>query len=441
MDKIIKNIDSESEIGEIINIIKKIQNNIDNNNTNIDINNNEKKSLSRSTFIYGENGVGKTTLIKKILSQLNYNIHEFNLLCQKNKSITDFFDEYNCKNRDIMDIFHRINNNSVILIDNIDIISSIDKNILTSIIKILRPKKNKKYSHEDAINTQIIIIGSNDTDKKMKELMKLCNVIKIDPPSRDNIYNSINKKLSNNNFLISNKIYNFLNASKNINYYLVDKFINLYNTNSLDNFLKYSCDNKISSNVKHINYDLLKTRMDFIDDNHKINDTDRTTVSLLYHENIIDYILQSSSYSSLLIYKKILENFCFGDYIDRIIFQKQLWQLNEISFKIKVLYNNKIFHDYLEKYNIRNIVKLNNVRFTKILTKYSSEFNNYSFIINMCQVIDIDKKDLLLFFYVLKNNPYQFKEYSDILINRYDISILDINRLVKFVSVSCNPQE
>ena len=340
-----------------------------------------------------------------------------------------------------MDIFNKVNNNSAILIDNIDIISSVDKNILTSIIKILRPKKNKKYSYDDSINTQIIIIGSNNTDKKMKELMKICNIIKIESPSWDNIYNSINGKLSNNNFFISNKIYNFLNASKNINYYLVDKFINLYNTNTLDKFLKYSCDNKISSNVKHINYDLLKTRMDFIDDNHKINDTDRTTVSLLYHENIIDYILQSSSYSSLLIYKKILENFCFGDYIDRIIFQKQLWQLNEISFKIKVLYNNKIFHDYLDKYNIRNIVKLNNVRFTKILTKYSSEFNNYSFIINMCLLIDIDKKDLLLLFYVLKNNPLRFKEYSDILINRYDISILDINRLIKFVSVTCNYQE
>jgi len=417
MDKIINNINNEEEIQELINII---------NNTQKKINNIETK---KCTFVYGDNGIGKTTFVKKILSRLNYNVHEFNILCQKNKNIIEFYEEYNCQNRNIMDIFNNINNNSAILIDNIDLINSVDKNTLSSLIKILRPKKNKRNSNVNNVNIQLIIIGTNDTDKKVKELLKVCNIVKINPPTRGDIYKIIRSKLPN---VPNYNINNFLDVNKNINYYLVNKFVGLYKSNVVDNFFKYSIDNFTNNNVKYINYEILKNRLDFNDDSNKINDTDRTTVSLLYHENIIDYINYSSR-ANIKIYKQILENFCFGDYMDRIIFQKQLWQLNEISFKIKVIHNNMIFHNFLDKYNIRNVIKLNNIRFTKILTKYSSEFNNYTFIINMCQCIDVDKKDLMLLFFIIKNN--YIEEYVDLLINKYNISILDINRLIKFISV------
>ncbi len=417
MDKIINNINNEEEIQELMNII---------NNTQKKINNIETK---KCTFVYGDNGIGKTTFVKKILSRLNYNVHEFNILCQKNKNIIEFYEEYNCQNRNIIDIFNNINNNSAILIDNIDLINSVDKNTLSSLIKILRPKKNKKNFNLNNINIQLIIIGSNDTDKKVKELLKVCNIVKINPPSRDDIYKIIKSKLPN---VLKCNINNFLDVNKNINYYLVNKFTSLYKSNAVNNFFKYSIDNYTNNNVKYINYEILKNRLDFNDDNNKINDTDRTTVSLLYHENIIDYINYSNC-ANIKIYKQILENFCFGDYIDRIIFQKQLWQLNEISFKIKVIHNNMIFHDFLDNYNIRNAIKLNNIRFTKILTKYSSEFNNYTFIINMCQFIDLDKKDLILLFFIIKNNYIQ--QHMDLLINKYNISILDINRLIKFISI------
>ena len=128
-----------------------------------------------------------------------------------------------------------------------------------------------------------------------------------------------------------------------------------------------------------------------------------------------------------------MQNFCFGDYMDRIIFQKQLWQLNEISFKIKVVYNNNILHKFIEDNKCKHNVKLTNIRFTKILTKYSSEFNNYTFLINMCQKIDLDKKDIFVLFYILKN--YYTNENINYLIDKYNITILDINRIIKFISV------
>lgn len=404
---------------KIIKLINDIQDKIDNS---------KAQNIMTTTFIYGENGVGKTTLIKRILlNKLDYNIHEYNLFSTKYKNITEFYNDYSKQNKSIMDIFNNNNKKGIILIDNIDLINSIDKNTITSLIKILRPKKNKK-SMDNILNIQIIIIGNNYTDKKIKELIKICNVFKIDTPTYSEIYNIIREKFINIDEL---SIKNFLNINKNINYYIIDKFNDLYKTDNINRFVNYSTDILTNNNVKYINYSIFKEQLHFNDDNNQINDTDKTTVSLLFHENIIDYI-STDKIISINIYKQILENFCFGDYIDRIIFQKQLWQLNEISFKIKVINNNLLFHNYIELYNIKNNIKLNNIRFTKILTKYSSEFNNYTFIINMCQAIDIDKKDLLLFTYIIKNNYNQNNLYY--LTDKYNITILDINRLIKLVS-------
>lgn len=427
-DKIIndKIINKTSDI-QIENLICKIQNNI---NNNIDCNN-----TKICTFIYGESGIGKTTTIKNILNKLNYNIYEFNILSQKSKNITDFYNEYSEQTNNVMDIFNGRKNKSIILLDNIELINSIDKNTITSLIKLLRPKKIKKQNKLYNLKTQIILVGSNDNDKKIKELLKVCNIIKLNTPSNE----EISKIISNNNPNVEmNTIKKFINISKNINYYLIDKFNSLYKNNNIDNFIKYSIDNNTNNNVKYINYCIFKEKLNFNDDNNKINDTDKTTVSLLFHENIIDYINYNNKIN-INIYKTILQNFCFGDYMDRIIFQKQLWQLNEISFKIKVTYNNIILHNFIDEYNVKNSVKLNNIRFTKILTKYSSEFNNYTFLISMCQNIDVDKKDLFLLFFILKNN-YNYDNIN-YLIDKYNISVLDINRIIKYITTLSSNDE
>ena len=61
---------------------------------------------------------------------------------------------------------------------------------------------------------------------------------------------------------------------------------------------------------------------------------EKTIVSLCYHENIIYYIN-----NDLEKYKRFLDLFSKGDYYDRLSFQKQLWQFNEMTFYLKVLVN------------------------------------------------------------------------------------------------------
>jgi hypothetical protein len=73
----------------------------------------------------------------------------------------------------------------------------------------------------------------------------------------------------------------------------------------------------------------------------------------------------------------------------------------------------------------------NDIRFTKVLTKYSTEYNNSLFIQNLCQELGMDKKDLLSFFMELKN------KYDDnqllCLFENNDITKLDINRIYRYL--------
>jgi hypothetical protein len=129
------------------------------------------------------------------------------------------------------------------------------------------------------------------------------------------------------------------------------------------------------------------------------------------------------------MYLKALNNICYADYIDRVTFQKQIWQFNEMSSLIKTFNNNKIYHNTFNE----NIPKYDpdKVRFTKVLTKYSTEYNNSVFIQNICQQLSMDRKDAFSFFLDLRNK-HTCEEIYD-MFESYDINKLDINRMYRYL--------
>ena len=104
-----------------------------------------------------------------------------------------------------------------------------------------------------------------------------------------------------------------------------------------------------------------------------------------------------------------------------------------MSSLIKTFKNNKLFHDNLKNINKckSNEIKSSEIRFTKVLTKYSTEYNNSLFIQKLCQKLGIDKKDLFVFFVDLKNN-YNDNQIISLLEN-YEINKLDINRIYRYI--------
>jgi hypothetical protein len=169
-----------------------------------------------------------------------------------------------------------------------------------------------------------------------------------------------------------------------------------------------------------------------------MNETDRTTVALLWHENIVDYMPKDPR-KSLPFYQRFLDNTCFSDYIDRITFQNQIWHFNEMSSLMKTFNNNRIFHKvFPEKPPTQEI------RFTKVLTKYSTEYNNTEFIYALCQKLDMDKKDLIAYFqefrshYGLQNNDDFINNINimnalEKMFETYEITKLDIKRIYRYI--------
>jgi hypothetical protein len=153
----------------------------------------------------------------------------------------------------------------------------------------------------------------------------------------------------------------------------------------------------------------------------------------LWHENIIDPIGKIEKAKSFPFYLNVLDNICFADFIDRITFQNQIWQFNEMSSLIKTFYNNKIYHDTFPEN--KNKFKPSEVRFTKILTKYSTEYNNIIFIYELCQKLDMDKNDLLSFFQELRlvHGEEFYNKNGCKIFEDYDISKLDIKRIYRYL--------
>ena len=302
------------------------------------MNENEKmKELKRylnSTkpiYIYGKSGVGKTEMIKKLDNIQFISIQDIN----------EYDDILPFMKPSIIELFNKKDTNKICVIDNIDFLHTHEKKVLTSFLKQFKLEEKRKKTR----GFSIILCGTNIHDKKIKEIVKLSNLITV----QKDIHLSYNQYEKN-----------------------------------------------IQHNIRQI---MMK---EFNEDN--IIENEKATQALFFHENIIDCI-KPEHYN---FYYNFLENICVGDYFDRISFQKQLWIFNEMTYFIKILHNY-----YLYKKTKITSKKVQEYRFTKVLTKYSNEYNNNTFIIGLCNKLNCSKKDL--YYKIVRKDT---DELSQIEINR-----------------------
>ena len=296
---------------------------------------------SKPIYVHGKSGCGKTRLLKqlphivKIISIQEISSYE-ELAIFAQPSILQKMSPNLCK--------------QICIIDNIDYLQNNDKKILTSLLKQFKIEEKKKQRR----NFTLILCGTNYYDKKIKEIMKYCNVLAMaNVPSL--LYNQYEKNIQNNIKKIMNKEF----------------------------------------------------KEDFMIENEK------ATQSLLFHENIIDMI---KTKEDILFYKKFLDNYCIGDYFDRISFQKQLWVFNEMTYYFKILHNYALY-----KNTTLNPKKNIEYRFTKVLTKYSNEYNNNMFIIKLCHELNCSKKEL--YYSLNKKN---------------DLNSVELNRAMNYFQIKCS---
>jgi SpoVK/Ycf46/Vps4 family AAA+-type ATPase len=385
-------------------------------------------NVKKGIYIYGNPGVGKTYFMENILRNMNYDIIKYDAGDIRNKNIIDTITKHNMSDANVLSLLNKKKQHISIIMDEIDGMNNGDKGGLSSLIKLIRPKKTKKQKLEDISVNPIICIGNYHMDKKIKELIKVCHTYELKAPTSTQIARFLDILTPALDTELKSNLINYVDGD-------LKKLSSICNIYKQQNSLMR---NEIIQNIfqpKVYNEDskliakrLMNNSFNINDHNTLMNETDRTIVGLLWHENIVDTLQKMNCEKSFPYYKTFLENMCFADYIDRITFQKQIWQFNEMSSLVKTMYNNKLFHDTFPKKPVFNPT---DVRFTKVLTKYSTEYNNSVFLQNLCDKLQMDKKDLLLYFDDLQK---QHSEEDIIqLLETYEITKLDVQRLYRYI--------
>ena len=318
--------------------------------------------------------------------------------------------------------------------DEIDGMNSGDKGGINSLIKLVRPKKTKKQKLEETTMIPIICIGNYHIDKKITDMMKVCNTIEIKTPNDYQISSIIKIIMPKLDTMLIDKLIKFIQGDLRklkSTYSIYTNQQNILKNEIIRNLIQ---PKNYSEDTKSIVKKILSNKHTLNGHNTIMNETDRTSVGLLYHENIIDTIMNIKKSKSIILYKNILNNVCFSDYIDRLTFQKQVWVFNEISSLIKTFYSNFLLYKEYESYDEIEPKKLKEIRFTKVLTKYSTEYNNSVFIQLLCRQLNLDKKDMLAYFIQLRENY----SIDNIILNfendnNYEISKLDIRRIYRYI--------
>lgn len=396
---------------------------------------------NQTLYITGDYGCGKTQLIKNIIKKLDYDIVYYDNTYNRNKQFISDILKNSYNNINVYSLFYKVKKKSVIVLDDIDTINKSDKLAFNNLINMLKDNyksnknnsKNKNNLNRENITFPIILINNLYTDKKITELIKLCNIIEINKPDDYSIINillNIFPDIFSNTILSTDKIAD--DFKKTLLLYINN------NLNRLKLVIKYYEDGLLY--IKFLGKNVDKTAFEYnqkkvvqfimlrhydINNINILNETNKTIVSLIFHENVINLLTNLSHKEFVNIYTQIIENFAFSDYIDRNIFQKQLWQLNDVNFYIKILYNNYILH----KFNLLKNISYDNIEFTKILTKYSNEYNNYIFLNTLYSKLMISKHDIYKLFYNHINND-TIENIIDIY-NTYNINKTDIIRLLK----------
>jgi hypothetical protein len=413
INNILNRVDKANDIKDILKSFEQNKNNL---------------LFKKGIYVYGDPGTGKTTFVTNILKEMDYDIINYDAGDIRNTSVIEDITKHNMSDKNIMSLFNKKVKKIAIIMDEIDGMNNGDKGGINTLIKLIRPKKTKKQKLEEVTMNPIICIGNYRVDKKIKELMKVCNTVELKTPTNTQINQVTQTLFSDIDITIKNKINNFIQGD-------------LRKLNSIYNIYKNKPDifkNKIIENIfqiKSYNDDTKKITNKLVNNYYNINDhsnvmneTDRTSVGLLWHENIIDVIDKCDKKISVPFYINQLDNICFADYIDRTTFQKQIWQFNEMSSLIKTFKNNKLYHEQFSKKQKYNPSE---VRFTKVLTKYSTEYNNSLFIQKLCQKLGMDKKDLFGYFIDLKNKYDDNEIFA--LFENYEITKLDINRIYRYL--------
>ena len=165
-------------------------------------------TYKRGFYIYGSPGSGKTKFVLDAISELGYDVIKYDAGDVRNKNLIDTITSSNIASQNVLQMMEKKKKRIVIVMDEIDGMNNGDKGGIMALIKLIRQKKTKRQKLESKTMNPIICIGGYNTDKKIRELMNVCNVFELPTPTSRQLHNLLENKLPNYSIFEPNVIEN-----------------------------------------------------------------------------------------------------------------------------------------------------------------------------------------------------------------------------------------
>ena len=294
----------------------------------IDCYSSSKLSFNSCLFISGISGSGKSYLINKIIKDLNlFQISIDSNNCSSSSQLLDLL--IKSFNSSLIQILTNNNSNKIIVIDDFDVLNSIDNTINLSIYNFILNNIGKLK------NIPIIIIINNEIIKKIGEIKKKCKIIEIQKLNEYEIYDIL--KNYKKDIELGEALKIIADTDYNINEAI--KMINNLRFNNSDDFIDYN-DIYISDfNRNNLKKLLLK---------------EQWLIPLNFHENLINELnnRKGKKKDKEDYYKKFIIDFCYFD-----LFMNKS---NEISLDLFICIIKKLydFPSKKEKRDKQNFTKM-----------------------------------------------------------------------------------
>jgi hypothetical protein len=344
-------------------------------------------TTARCVYVSGPAGAGKTRFVLDTLSEVGYDILDYDTCRVRNKAVVEALASTTTGATSVMSLLGGKPKPLAVVMDDIDGMNTGDKGGINALIKLVRRKKTARQRSEATTAMPVVCIGGVYADKKLTELHSAAGLnIELELPTDQQVVALLRAAAPTLAPKDQQRAARYCRG----NLHRVSDVIKLLQAITIKRWR--SCLEHLApasggdETAKDVTAALLAIPPAFADHGQLIGETERTSVGLLVHENTVDVLHAGDSG----LYLECLDRICAADRIDRAAFQKQIWGFNEMSSLVKTMGVAHVLHQA----GRAPAILPDGVRFTKVLTKYATEYNNSVFVRGMCEATGLDRKDL-----------------------------------------------
>ena len=378
----------------------------------------DDQEVERFLLLYGDPGIGKTTIAHIIFNQFGFDTVEFNASNHRTKKI--IHEKIGCIGK--YSVLHTYDNQDLckkvgLIMDEIDGVTGGDKGAIDELITIIKGKKTRKKKNKllKKIKFPVICTCNSVKDRKMVSLIKESLCIKVPKPNKDNLFKLGEKIVALEKVNISKT-----NLTKLINSIKLDyrTFINTlyqYHLNHNFDFLNNFGENQEFNDIHLYNKGDNSKPIDKIDHFlnysnplsviHRIIESDENVFFLNFYYNYFNILntikyFDKSSFEKKWSFLKIISyNISWADEIQSKIFQLNDWNLMAYPALIGIVFNIKMINSFSpyknSKSSISNNQKCKNKKNRspkRNSKKYIFRLNHHTDYNKSCQELAINKK-------------------------------------------------